>query len=176
MIGRTNILAMIRRRRDSLGRLVLVFFAVASVTIGAVPCVAMGAATKGDPASHHGASHSGSALGSHDHSHPATHGGATQPDESPHSPNHCPHCPLSTSMPGHNADNAHSFCAAVDDTSDRAQPSPPPLLHKHVPLAPLLELAPPPSVLPPPGIAASRMLVPAFSPVALNLRHCVFLI
>jgi hypothetical protein len=175
MIGRTNILARIRRRRATLGRLVLAFFAVASVAIGAVPCFAMGAATKGDPVSHHGASHSDSALGSHDHSHPATHGGATQPDESPLSPNRCPHCPLAASMPGHTPDNSHSFCAAVDDTSERAQPSPPSLLQKHVLLAPLLDLAPP-SVLPPPGIAASRRLAPAFSPVALNLRHCVFLI
>jgi hypothetical protein len=175
MIGRTNLLAMIRRRRASLGRLVLASFAVASITIGALPCFAMGVATKGAPVAHHGAAHSDSASGNHEHSHPATHPGATPLAGSPHSPSHCPHCPQSASMPGHASGNSHSLCAAVDDTSDRTQSSTLPLHLKHLLLAPLLELAPP-SLHPPPGIPASRMLVPPCSSVALNLRHCVFLI
>jgi hypothetical protein len=183
VIERIDILETIRKRRARLGGFVLAFFALASVATSAAPCFAMAVAHADSPAEH-AVAHSGSlpAAGhdslhaaGHDQSHLAAHDGFTPPDGSSDPRNHCPHCPLAPSMPGHGPDATHSFCSVVDDASDVAQPSGSYLVPKYVPLTPIFEL-PPPSLLRPPGIRASRVLAPTISSIALNLRHCVFLI
>jgi hypothetical protein len=78
-------------------------------------------------------------------------------------------------MPGHSVSGAHAFCAAWDDVSDHSQPSVSLPLLKHLALPVAFE--PPPSIaLRSPTIRPSPPPALARASVALNLRHCVFLI
>jgi hypothetical protein len=172
MIRPLNILASLRRRRASIGRFILALFAFASVAIGAAPCLAM-AVQMNVPIIHHGDVPSAS----HEHSHMGAHGdgGAMGEHVSQHSPERCPHCPLSAGMPGHDSSGSHSSCSALDDVADYAQPSTSLPSVKYVLPAPVLEISAT-RLFRPPDAAAARLRGPAYSSVALNVRHCVFLI
>jgi hypothetical protein len=172
MSGPTELLGRLRRRRATLGRSVLVLFALASFSAGAAPCFAMAASTA--PVVQHHVSHQGGApshahspAASHEHGAPLDRGG--EPVPSP-----CPHCPL-TAAPSSNAASAHSFCSAGDDVADSGKSVTTLPSFKHVLLAAVVELLPvdreprfSPPRRPPTEVAAPS--------VALNLRHCVFLI
>lgn len=189
----TNILSRFRPRRSRVGRAILALFVAASLTAGASPCPAMNApsaAANGDPVAvphehtgatghehaHGAAMHDGhdgtppSALAAHLHARPMSPADASAAH---HPPGHCPHCPQS-SLLTHSTDGSHRFCAVDDATSNT---------HSGASLTPLphalpFELAAEfsiPSLLRPPDIPFARV-VRAPSRVALNLRHCVFLI
>jgi hypothetical protein len=171
MHRRKNMLAAIRRRRDSLGRVVVALFAAASFALGGAPCLAMAGSSAGATGeaaaaqgSHHAGAHEHSAQ--HDHAGSAEHGGLGNP-----APARCPHCPPAGPMPGHVSSSAHSFCSAVDDVSDQTPPVP----AKHVPPVATFETPRPLSFHSPPPLFA-RSSVPLRSTVALNVRHCVYLI
>jgi hypothetical protein len=172
---RNSVLAALRRQRDRLGRFVVALFAVASMTITGAPCFAMAvelATPQVDEAAQSNRSHD-----AHAHEHAVDHGDHGSVDQDNHaqrSPAHCPHCPMSTT-PGHAMPSAHSFCSAFDDFSDQASVGSQPPLVKHVLLIATYEpqrtliLRPPPTPL-------TRVTMPNHSAVALNVRHCVFLI
>jgi hypothetical protein len=180
---RSNIFDVIRRRGTLVGRFVLAFFAFVSLTAGAAPCVGMALeAESAVPEEHperqheqqheqdHEQHHGAHVAGHHEHS--GAH--STSIAERAQSPHHCPHCPQPSS--GHAATGMHAFCAAANDVSDVAQPGAlkiPPL--KHVLATPLLEL-PPPSLQRPSGAPVAMPPVKPGESIALNVRHCVFLI
>jgi hypothetical protein len=207
MIGRTNILAALRRRRK-LGRCFLALFAAGSLTAAASPCLAMTVAAVHAPgdstadsrdraqtpvASHahdhgaHAAPHGGvgpaavESSGPHDHSQGAAPARPTQTasesagsDAAHHPSGHCPHCPVSAPGPAHAPAGAHAFCSPLDDGSGPSSTQHP-TLAKHVVASAHQAIAPPP-------LSRSRVTRLAQADastrctVALNLRHCVFLI
>jgi hypothetical protein len=170
MSASTNILGRLRRRRARLGRSIWILFAFASLSGGAAPCFAMAAST-GPAAAQHDGSHA-HAISSHDHSHAAVHEHGISSDAASHSPSPCPHCPLAVGMVG---TSSHSFCDVVDDASDGGKPSAPPVLFKPLPSAAVVELLPVDQE--PRRASPRRPPVEATTPsLALNLRHCVFLI
>jgi hypothetical protein len=173
---RNNILAALRRRRKSLGRFVASLFALASLTIASAPCFAMtaqAADAQVDVAEH--SSHESHEMHSHQQ---GDHGNASHSIEhqaaSERVPKPCPHCPLGTAQ-SHSGSGDHSFCSAFDEPSDQTSVTWQPPAAKYVLLVATFE-SPPPltiqrrSTRPPPGLAHWQ------SPIALNLRHCVFLI
>jgi hypothetical protein len=169
MSGPTELLGKLRRRRATLGRSVLVLFALASFSAGAAPCFAMAASTAPD-VQHHAAHQAGAP--SHAHPPAASHEHGAPAHRGEHAP--CPHCPLTTA-PASSAASAHSFCSAGDDAADSAKSVTTLPSFKHASLAAVVELLPvdreprsPPPRQPPTEVAAPS--------VALNLRHCVFLI
>jgi hypothetical protein len=180
MKRRINWLGVLRRRGCSLGRLVLALFALATIATTGAPCFAMTVEAQ-SAAMRHEDMHASAATVAHDHSHmghavsgksaSASHG------ESPAS-NHCPHCPLAASMPGHAAtgDGSHGVCSAVGAASEHAELGVAALAFKHLTAAPQFE-PPASAVLRPPGIAFAFVSPAlAYRSVPLNLRHCVFLI
>jgi hypothetical protein len=160
MSGRTSILGILRRRRAGLGRFVLAWFALAAASAGAAPCFAMTASSA--PAAQHD-------HHAHDHSAPQA-----QP-ESPAQPSPCTHCPLAATMAGHTSTASHAFCSAADDASDGGKPSVPTTALKLVLSVPIVELLP---FDPGPSLARDRQRPrdADVTSIALNLRHCVFLI
>lgn len=196
MNRRVNILANLRRRSVRLGRAMLALFVAASITASASPCLAMGSAAQAADeaqtalaahvahASHAAHDHTTAhgALFSHAHAatdHVASDGSAAHPaahdSGSVHSHGHCPHCPASAAASGEAAAGAHAFCSASDGLSDSGQSSAPRLLLDHLALLAHFELPPAP-LLRPASAAISHAVRPAYASVALNLRHCVFLI
>jgi len=170
MNRRTSVLAVLRRQRGRLGRLVVACFALASFTITAAPCFAM-AAAKVDAGEHAAHSH-----GQAHHGHAMDHGGtapAMQHDHGSGAP-HCPHCPLGAAMPNHAPSSSHSFCSAYDEPADQTCFTAP-MLTKHALLAPAFE-TPPPLVFHPPLRSSPHTSAFKHSAVALNLRNCVLLI
>ena len=180
MSGRTSFIGTLRRRKASVGRVVLAGFVLASASFGAAPCFAMAlsapvSAQHAAPADHdHGALH---ATASHDRSHAPAHdrpaGPSEQHEHQPATP--CAHCPLSIAMAGAGSTGSHAFCSAVDDVSDGGKPSPPPAASKTVLSLPIIELLPfdhGPSR----ALDKRRPRDAAAPSIALNLRHCVFLI
>jgi hypothetical protein len=170
---RNNIFAALRRRRESLGRFVAALFALASLTIAGAPCFAMTAQAAQTQVEV--AAHSSHELHSHQHaddrgdSHSMEHQASSE-----HVPEPCPHCPLGAA-PGHSGSDDHSFCSAFDEPSNQTSATWQPPAAKYVLLIATFE-SPPPltiqrrSTRPPPELARWQ------SPIALNLRHCVFLI
>jgi hypothetical protein len=166
--------AILRRRRAGLGTLVLAWFALASASFGAAPCLAM--AQSGSPPAQHAAAppsatgHHHSPAMAHDHA-------ATQatPDATPQPSNPCVHCPPSTAMAHDGTTSSHGLCAAADDAADGAKPTVPPVALKSLHAVPILEVLPfdhgPRLVL-----DQHRLLRAPATSIALNLRHCVFLI
>ena len=150
MNRRTSVLAVLRRQRGRLGRLVVACFALASFTITAAPCFAM-AAAKVDAGEHAAHSH-----GQAHHGHAMDHGGTA-----PAMPNHAP-------------SSSHSFCSAYDEPADQTCFTAP-MLTKHALLAPAFE-TPPPLVFHPPLRSSPHTSAFKHSAVALNLRNCVLLI
>jgi hypothetical protein len=177
MTGPTNTLRILRRHRAGLGRFVLVLFALASAGAGAAPCLAMAAPAA--TAAHHSDAHSapmGTSAAAHDHSHAVEHDQSTpaaDQDGGSHGP--CTHCPLSVGMTANASSGSHALCSATDHASDGAKPGWSPPVLKHVLATALIELLP---IEPRPRLAfAQQPRLEATSPsVALNLRHCVFLI
>ena len=182
-----NWLGVLRRRRSGLGRFVLAFFAVATVTMTGAPCFAMAAGAHVAPAVHDDGMHTGMTMVAHDHSHFAHEHSASSPHGSadpslPHGsadPAHqCPHCPLAAPMSGYTAtaSGSHAACAGLAGASDQAQAGVTVLPFKHIAAAPLFE-PPASTVLRPPGVVRA-FLPPALArpSVPLNVRHCVFLI
>lgn len=173
----TNTFRILRRHRAGLGRVVLVLFALVSASAGAAPCLAMAAPDA--TAAHHSDAHVapiGTSAAAHDHSH------AVEPDHSTpaadqdggsHGP--CSHCPPSVEMTATASSGSHALCSATDHASDGAKPGWSLLVFKHVLATALIELLP---IEPRPRLAFAQQPPPeATSPsVALNLRHCVFLI
>jgi hypothetical protein len=172
MTERSNILRHLRRRRASLGRLVWGLFAFASVSAGAAPCFAMSVAAA--PVEHHHAPRTSAPPG-HDHAHSAAHDHAVAEPPGEHSPSSpCPHCPLSVAMADASS-SSHSLCSAADDASDGGKPSVSLPLFKHVAWVTRVELSPP--ALEPSTAWIRHLAVDETAhSVALNLRHCVFLI
>jgi hypothetical protein len=169
MSGSGGFLGRLRRRRATLGRVVLTLFALASFGAGAAPCFAM-VASAAPVAQHHDSHAAGS---SHDHQHAPAHEHGPSSGDVERAPTPCPHCPLAVSMSGY-APSAHSWCSASDDAADgKSVTTLPPF--KHAPLAIVVELLP---VDPGPSISSPRQPPPevAAPSVALNLRHCTFLI
>jgi hypothetical protein len=149
----------------------------------AQPFVASHAHDHGAHAAPHdgfGAAVAGS-LGPHDHSHgaaparstqAAANGASSEPER--HPSGHCPHCPVSAPGPAYAGGGAHAFCSPLDDGSGPTSVQHP-TLAKHVVVSAHQAIAPPP-------ISRSRVTRLATADastrctVALNLRHCVFLI
>jgi hypothetical protein len=176
MTGLSNTIGVLRRRRADLGRLVLILFALASASAGAAPCLAM--AVPDSPGAHHSDTHMASlaADSAHDHVHAMEHEHSTPPvDQRDGSHGPCSHCPLAVSMDGSASSSSHAFCSAADDASDTAKPNWSPPALKHVLSTALIRLLP---VDPRSSLASARQPPPEAAPpsVALNLRHCVFLI
>lgn len=177
MNGLSTTFRVLRRRRADLGRFVLVLFALASASAGAAPCLAMTA--QAAPGTQHSDSHTASMTADtaqqhshgmqlqHEHSMPSA-------DESGESHGPCAHCPPSVSMDGIGSPAQHAFCSASDDVSDAGKPNWSPPAFKHVLSMALVQFVPVGSR---PSLA-SRQPAPQAAPpsVALNLRHCVFLI
>lgn len=171
MNRRTNILAVLRRQRNRLGRFVIACFALASFTITAAPCFAM-AAAKVDAGEHAVHTH-----GHADHGHAMDHGGNAPGmghDDGSGAPP-CPHCPLNAGMPNHAPSSDHSFCSAYDEPVDQTCFSPPSSLAKHVLLAPTFETPPPLLFHAPPRPSPIAVGIQR-STIALHLRNCVLLI
>jgi hypothetical protein len=111
------------------------------------------------------------------HGHETSHG-----DDSPGSheqspqpfPEYCPHCHTAQAMPNHASSSAHAFCSAFNDVSDQSSSSVP-TFAKHIFLVAAFETLPPLAFHPPPR-HITRKIDPTRGAVALNLRHCVFLI
>lgn len=179
MKRRINWLGVLRRQRSGLGRFVLAFFAVATVTMTGAPCFAMAAGAQVSPAMHHEGMHAGMTMVAHDHSHfaHASEHGASSPHGSPDPSHQCPHCPLAAPMSGYTTTSgSHAVCAGLGGASDQAQAGVTMPPFKHIAAAPQFEPAAS-AVLRPPGTA--RAFVPpalARPSVPLNVRHCVFLI
>jgi hypothetical protein len=172
MIGATNVLGRLRRRRASLGRFVVLLFGLATLSAGAAPCLAMGASAAPSTALHQ-SEHGDGASHAHLHAAPP-HQHSIASDEVDHAPSPCSHCPLAAVLSG-DAKSVHAFCAAVDDVSDGGKPVAKLPPFKYASLAALVEALPiegepsPSSPRRPPAEAAAPS-------VALNLLHCVFLI
>jgi hypothetical protein len=169
---RIHLLARLRRRRQIIARVLLPLATVAWLGCGAAPCLAAVASSASGAGTHghsptqrpqpaeHGAAHHAVAHGA-GHS---THGAPADSQGAPvDSPTGCPHCA---------AGNGH--VAAQPDCADPAAAAA---------VKPRLELAPqifalPAVWLPPPRTTRPhpRPPPPALEPIALNLRHCVFLI
>jgi hypothetical protein len=180
MHRRKSILAALRKQRDSVGRCVVVLFAFASLALSGGPCLPMATASTAPPAAEEALAHGLHHLSASDHSiepdHAVAHGhAAASPAKAQHSaPAHCPHCPLTAAMAGHAPSSAHSFCSAVDGVADQTAASSLPTFAKVVLAGATFEIPLPSSWRPPP-----IRFIPAVSPpttVALNVRHCVFLI
>jgi hypothetical protein len=77
-------------------------------------------------------------------------------------------------MPGHTPSSAHSSCQAALDVADQTSSSPP-VFAKHVPLVATFE-TPLPLALRPPPVQLTKTPAPHRSAIALNVRHCVYLI
>jgi hypothetical protein len=174
MHRRKNILAAIRQRRGSLGRSVVVLFASASFALGGAPCAAMAMSASG-AADEPAGLRTSKQADAHEHSVHQDHAGspARGEPENP-APARCPHCPPMGAMHGHASSSAHSFCSA-DDGSDQNLPGASPASAKHAPLVATFETPRSLSFHPPP-LRFTRSSVPLRSTVALNVRHCVFLI
>jgi hypothetical protein len=182
MKGRANILAKLRRRRAGLGSLVLALFTTTNLIASATPCLAMtltalqapdGSTTTHDssgsaPHQRHAHAHA-APNAAHD---PAGHG-PTRADTHPLS-EHCPHCPLSASMTAHSG-GTHQSCTVLDGVSAKAPLSASQLPLKYALATTDLEISPP-SLLRPPDTPLAHAVPRAYSHVALNVRHCVFLI
>jgi hypothetical protein len=171
MTGSGNIFRILRRRRASLGRFILVLFAFTAASAGAAPCFSM---SRSDASAHHDVNDVASVT-SHEHSQAVRHdhsATANQPHGS-HSP--CPHCPVGAAMSDDASSSSHAFCSASDDASDSTKPSWSPPTVKHLLSTGLIQLLP---VDPRPKLRAARLPPPdtACSSVPLNLRNCVFLI
>jgi hypothetical protein len=171
MIGRSNILASLRRRRETLGRLLCLLFAFATISAGAAPCFAMGVSSKAsaqqEAHAHPSADHEHRQVANHDHTASIDHG------DRAHSP--CPHCPLSTGMPKSGSTGSHAYCSATDDIADSGKAGVSAPAFKHLLSVAAIHVEP---VRSQPSYGWSRQLPvnSAYPSVALNLRHCVFLI
>jgi hypothetical protein len=171
MVGRINILASLRRRRATLGRLFCLLFALATVSAGAAPCFAMGVPSQAiadqDAHAHSSANHEHTQVVAHDH--------ATSVDAGDRAHSPCPHCPLSTGRSESVSTSSHAYCSATDDLADSGKTSPSLPPFKHLLSVALIDVDP---VRSQPRYGWSRRLPvdSAFPSVALNLRHCVFLI
>jgi hypothetical protein len=132
-------------------------------------------ATSAAPTEHHAGAHAAATANAHAHEHSAMHGthGQAEP-AAPRDPltRPCAHCPLSAVMFGETG--SHSACSVGDDASD-AKPAVAVPSFKH---AQFIASFDPPLLDPEPSPAWTRQCrVDAAAPsVALNLRHCVFLI
>ena len=182
MSRRTNILVSLRRRRASLGRFLCLVFAMASLSVGAAPCFAMAAPAGPDSRHDSHAQASSHTSGNHEHSHAVSHDRhagaadhAMSMEGSSGVPGACPHCPLSVGMSSEASTGAHAFCSAGDDVADSGNSGAFPLLFKHAVSSAVIQVD---LALSRPSRACNnqRPLDVSSSAVALNLRHCVFLI
>jgi hypothetical protein len=171
MVRRGNILTSLRRRRASLGRFVFALFAFASASAGAAPCFAMEGSAEAI-APHESPAH---VSPNHDHAHAAVHDRSMSVENGDRAPDACPHCPLLMGVSGDTSTSSHAFCSATDDLVDSGKTSVPLPLFKHVLSAAVIQIVPDRSQ---PSCAWTKHIrVDATAPsVALNLRHCVFLI
>lgn len=170
MNRRANVLRMLRRRSARVGRVVLAWFALATLGAGAAPCYAMAVA----PSVEH-AAHAQPAVG-HDHSHTAPHhhtAAVVTDSELPPTP--CPHCPLSVGMSAGGTTGSHALCAAGDEVADGGNAPLAVPAFKHAAAVVVSEL-PPLDPGPSPASSQRRPSGAATTAVALNLRYCVFLI
>jgi hypothetical protein len=171
----TNTFRILRRHRAGLGRFVLILFALAAAGASAAPCLAM--TVPNAPGAHHSdVAPVGTSPAAHDHSHAIDHDHSTPAaDQEGGSHGPCSHCPLSVAMTASASSGSHASCSASDHASDGAKPGWSPPVFKHVLATALIELLP---IEPRPRLALAQQPPPAAtSPsVALNLRHCVFLI
>jgi hypothetical protein len=180
MHRRKNILAALRKQRARLGRCVVILFAFASLALSGAPCFAMATASPGpatdEAAPAHGLHHASASDHSMAAEHAVAHDHAAEAlaKPQPSAPAHCPHCPLTAAMPGHSPSSAHSFCSAVDEGADQTSASSLPAFAKVAPAVNTFEIPALSSWRPPP-IRSIAAVSPPIT-VALNVRHCVFLI
>lgn len=171
MSGWTHVPGRLRRRRASLGRIVLALFALASFSAGAAPCFAMAPSIAPLHESHE--SHLAGAP-NHDHAHAVGHEHGTPSGEIEHAPSPCPHCPLVAVLAGSVA-GSHSFCSAADGASDGGKSVTTLPAYKCASSAAVVEVFPPDRE-PSPSSPRQPPTEVASPSIALNLRHCVFLI
>jgi hypothetical protein len=115
-------------------------------------------------------------AGHHDHSPAAADAHHTMSSgETDHGSSPCPHCPLAGAMPGEPSPGSHALCSAGDDVADSGKTGVSVPVFKHVLSVPIVQV----SVIHSHSSHAWTKQIPVdvTSPtVALNLRHCVFLI
>ena len=173
-----NVFARLRRRKRAIANILLPLLATVWVGASASPCLGMatdlvsGLSADAGPMHDHSETHGHAADGVHNsHALAHEHGGSSQ------SHGTCPHCPGSLGgSTNSQSTGAHIACSVLDDVSDSAG-------HTSVQKWDLKYSLP---VLQPAflSIAAPRRgahdtwqaAPPPSSPIALNLRHCVFLI
>jgi hypothetical protein len=184
MKDRRNILGSLRRWRAGAARHVVGAFVVAYLAAGIAPCVAAAGRAPVDAAAavrnaevvlHEGSgSHGGFDL----HAHPghetdaAALSGHDQASDDGRSA-HCPHC-LGDAGAVRAHDDDHASCSALEDLTDVAvsqtKAAPPALAPL---LGPAAVTLPPPLASPVAPVPSRAVRAPL---VAINIRHCVFLI
>jgi hypothetical protein len=168
-------LEALRRRKQTLGRVVLPLLGAAWLGLGATPCIGMAADASRDSGaspSHvaHGAEHAAVSHAGHE----------AQPAQESDAPQHehggCPHCPVGPDAASSEVEPAHIPCLSLDDAADNG-------IHAGG-VKWDLKLVMPAADFVPAGLSASRAPVRAiartepvcYPSVALNVLHCVFLI
>jgi len=130
-------------------------------------------------AHHHAASEPAAGVAHQHHAHassPAPQSSTGDAAHVAHAAKHCPHCPGLASTPAHSETGSHVLCSAHDGASDSMPTFAKLLLPKHDSSCMSADLPPPPLLRPPSGPALAHTVPRAYSPVALHVRHCVFLI
>lgn len=168
-----KVLQRLRRRKQAVMSAVLPL--LATVWLSAA-CPGMAAerfgeapTTSSQSAGDHGVGHDHGLQEAAEHTRAAGEG-------SSHAHGGCPHCPASTGSSAKLDGTSHVFCEVLDDVSDDAAHLPT-LKFELLPVALLCT----PTALAPPALQLSSVRSPAYTvndhrSVALNLRHCVFLI
>lgn len=179
-----NILHRLRKQKIRVVAVVLPLLATAWFGASASACIGMGVGQLDVPPTVERGEHDHS--GGHDHlaqSDRSVHGSigypggeAPQSENAPsHSHGNCPHCPLPAGGAVPLATN-HVVCSVLDEGSETAvQPSALQWdLLKSAPLHPPIYVAP--VYLQRSPLPSQLVAVPAERSIAINLRHCVFLI
>lgn len=176
-----KLFARLRKRQRAAAAALLPLLVTVWVSAAASACPRMAvdshdhAATAAVPAEHHSAGHDHAQAphGLHGHSADGASHASTGPERSHRG---CPHCPAPADGSFPDASATHVVCALLDDVSDAGAQSSvyPSQLEQLAPAAQPIYVSPLESRS---FILRSRSTTaPIYRSVALNLRHCVFLI
>jgi hypothetical protein len=176
-----NLFARLRKRQRAVAVAMLPLLVTVWVSAAASACPRMAvdshdhAATATVPAEHHAADHDHAQAphGLHGHSANGVSNASTEPERSHRA---CPHCPASTDGSFPDSSATHVVCALLDDVADAgAQASVyPSQLEQLAPAAQPIYVSP--LELRSFILRSRSTAAPIYRSVALNLRHCVFLI
>jgi hypothetical protein len=185
MNDRTSILGLLRRWKTGAARYVVGAFAVAYLSAGVAPCLAVASRAAVDPAgtarnvevpSHEAnAVHGRGGFDAHAHHGHETHAGTVPAHDEVTDDGrsaHCPHC-LGDGGAANAPDGDHASCSALDDFTDVAVPQGKVLPALAPSLGPAAFTLPPPLASPVGPVPSRAVRVPL---VPINVRHCVFLI